>query len=78
MRMGNHFVFLSFDVRNSCQLECTFIHDRLVDRLKAVVRIVLTISLCNIRARVFRVWPVSSAYPALKCTLLLHQVFLCG
>lgn len=64
------------DVRNASQLVGTLVPLRLVDRLEAVVRIVLAIPLRNVGASVSSIGPVSGADPALEGILLTKQVLL--
>jgi hypothetical protein len=69
---------LSLDVRDTGEFECALIHDRLADRLEAVVWIVFPISCRDIRPCVSRVRPVSCSNPPLIRVLLSDKILLGG
>jgi hypothetical protein len=63
---------LSSDIWNARQLERALIEDWPVHRVETVVRIILTIPLCHVRASVPCIGPMCGTYRPLKSILLAH------
>lgn len=69
---------LSLYVRDTRELKGAFIQDRLIDRLEAVVWVILPIPFGHIGASVSCIRPVSCSDPPLICILLSDKVLLSG